>query len=305
MAALKEKRTCGQRCEDFGRFVWNSDNGTLFGRTPEKWVYISLYYVAFYVVMTGLFCLAIWTLMYTLDPYTPDYQDRLPSPGVMVWPDKYDEEHIVITYNSSDKVSVSKMSSCLHNFLGQYNDTLQKDCDHNCTKGKYFMQDKFLPGTHTKESCSFSVSQLGNCSGLHDPTFGYNCDMPCVIIKMNRIINYLPSQNNTQDIQVNCTVLEGKENVKKIEYFPENALMDRSYFPYYGKLAQPNYLNPLVAVRISLTGKRSAKFQCRVVADKITYENIHDPYEGKVVFTLQNLHVPSSPSSVHHHSSAL
>lgn len=37
MAALKEKRTCGQRCEDFGNFVWNSDHGTFMGRTPEKW----------------------------------------------------------------------------------------------------------------------------------------------------------------------------------------------------------------------------------------------------------------------------
>lgn len=44
-------------------------------------VYISLYYVAFYVVMTGLFSLAIWVLMYTLSPYAPDYQDRLKSPG--------------------------------------------------------------------------------------------------------------------------------------------------------------------------------------------------------------------------------
>lgn len=37
MAALKEKRTCGQRCEDFGHFVWNSDEGKFMGRTPEKW----------------------------------------------------------------------------------------------------------------------------------------------------------------------------------------------------------------------------------------------------------------------------
>ena len=66
---------------------------------------------------------------------------------------------------------------------------------------------------------------------------------------------------------------------------------------------QSNYLNPLVAVRISLVGKRWAKFQCRVVADKITYENIHDPYEGKVVFTLKNLHV--EPRRVHHHGSAM
>lgn len=44
-------------------------------------VWISLYYVAFYVVMTGLFALCIYSLMCTLDPYTPDYQDRLKSPG--------------------------------------------------------------------------------------------------------------------------------------------------------------------------------------------------------------------------------
>lgn len=44
-------------------------------------MYISLYYLAFYVVMTSLFSLSIWALMTSLDPYAPDYQDRLQSPG--------------------------------------------------------------------------------------------------------------------------------------------------------------------------------------------------------------------------------
>lgn len=44
-------------------------------------MWISLYYVGFYVVMTGLFALCIYVLMSTLDPYTPDYQDQLKSPG--------------------------------------------------------------------------------------------------------------------------------------------------------------------------------------------------------------------------------
>lgn len=93
--------------------------------------------------MTALFSLSIWTLMYTLDPYTPDYQDRLQSPGsitksrtimssirpqwlfnqlslcsgVMVWPDTYGEEEIEITYNTSDEASWMKMSNILHAFL--------------------------------------------------------------------------------------------------------------------------------------------------------------------------------------------
>lgn len=44
-------------------------------------VWISLYYLAFYVVMTGLFALSIYSLMRTVNPYEPDYQDQLKSPG--------------------------------------------------------------------------------------------------------------------------------------------------------------------------------------------------------------------------------
>lgn len=51
------------------------------GLLPLPTVWISLYYVGFYVVMTGIFALCIYTLMCTLDPYTPDYQDQLKSPG--------------------------------------------------------------------------------------------------------------------------------------------------------------------------------------------------------------------------------
>ncbi|KAK9542908.1 hypothetical protein VZT92_000731 [Zoarces viviparus] len=288
MATMKEKRSCGQRCEDFGRFVWNSDEGKFMGRTPEKWVYISLYYVAFYVVIAGLFSLAIWTLMYTLDPYAPDYQDRLNSPGVMVWPNTYGEEIVEINYNTSDKASWMKMTNILNEFLEPYNDTKQLECNkYNCTKGKYFIQDTFSAPHHTKWACPFMQSMLGACSGFDDPTFGYNCSMPCVVIKMNRIINFLPTNNTDHVPYVNCTVLEGQNNVDKIEYFPECAAMDLSYFPYYGKLAQPTYVNPLVAVRFRLVGEKQAKIQCRVVSKKISYENFYDPYEGKVIFQLK------------------
>uniref|UniRef100_A0A4W5NCK7 Sodium/potassium-transporting ATPase subunit beta n=1 Tax=Hucho hucho TaxID=62062 RepID=A0A4W5NCK7_9TELE len=288
MATLKEKRTCGQRCEDFGRFVWNSDTGTMFGRTPEKWVYISLYYVAFYVIMTGLFSLAIWTLMYTLDPYTPDYQDRLTSPGVMVWPPTYIEEDVVLSYNTSDKVSQRKMSNCLSNFLKPYNDTSQQS-NRNCTRGEYFKQEKFEAPHHTKYSCRFTQSMLGRCSGLDDPTFGYNGTMPCVIIKMNRIINFLPNNGTGMAPHLNCTILSGHDNIDMIEYFPTNGTFDLSYFPYYGKLAQPTYVNPLVAVKFHLVKERKAKIQCRVVAHNIAYEDSYEPYQGKVVFLLKAL----------------
>lgn len=69
-----------------------------------------------------------------------------------------------------------------------YNDTKQSECNYyNCTKGKYFIQKTFSAPHHTKWACPFKQSMLGPCSGLEDPTFGYNCTMPCVVIKMNRV----------------------------------------------------------------------------------------------------------------------
>ncbi|XP_061090149.1 potassium-transporting ATPase subunit beta-like [Conger conger] len=290
MAALKEKRTCGQRCQDFGRFVWNPDDQTFMGRTPEKWVYISLYYVAFYVVMTSLFALAIYVMMYTLSPYAPDYQDRLSSPGVMVWPDMYGEDDVDISYNMSNKKSWTKLTTCLNNFLKPYNATMQEQCNsHPCSKGKYSIQDEFSAPDHTKWSCAFTREMLGNCSGLEDPTFGYAEGSPCLIIKMNRVISFLPGNGSGMAPYVNCTVLQGSENVKHMEYFPSNGTFDLSYFPYYGRKAQPTYVNPLVAVKFYMVHKRTAKIQCRVVANNIAYQNIHDPYEGKVLFYLSVL----------------
>lgn len=76
----------------------------------------------------------------------------------------------------------------LHLSPSAYSDSKQLECNqYNCTKGKYFIQNTFSAPNHTKWACPFTQSMLGACSGLEDPTFGYNCSMPCVIIKMNRV----------------------------------------------------------------------------------------------------------------------
>ncbi|XP_062866746.1 potassium-transporting ATPase subunit beta-like [Trichomycterus rosablanca] len=290
MATLKEKRTCGQRCQDFGHFIWNSDDGTFMGRTTTKWLFISMYYVAFYVVMTGLFALSIYILMYTLDPYTPDYQDRLQSPGVMVWPDTYNDEVLEISYNMTDKKSWMTMTRSLENLLDPYNDTRQSQINnYNCTAGEYFIQNQFKAPKHTKWSCPFYQRTLGNCSGIDDPTFGYTTAQPCVIIKMNRIIHFMPNDGTGSAPYVNCTVSKGQENVRGYTYYPHNATLDLSYFPYYGKLAQPHYTNPLVAVKFDLINEKHAEIQCRVMANNIGYQNFYDPYEGRVTFLLNAL----------------
>ncbi|XP_061482700.1 potassium-transporting ATPase subunit beta [Rhineura floridana] len=284
MATLNEKKTCSQRMENFQRFLWNPDTGQLMGRTLINWVWISLYYVAFYVVITGLFCLAIYSLMKTLNPYTPDYQDRLKSPGVTLRPDVYGEKGLEICYNISDRDSWDGYVKTLQSFLSAYNETAQQ-ANLNCTKEAYFIQKSFDAPHHTKYSCKFTQDMLESCSGLVDPTFGFPDASPCLIIKMNRIINFHPGNGTAP--RVNCTTLDDASPLD-IHYYPTNGTFSLHYFPYYGCKAQPTYSNPLVAVKLlNIPINIEVTIVCRVIGTGITSDNPHDPYEGKVEFKLR------------------
>nr|XP_025118310.1 potassium-transporting ATPase subunit beta isoform X2 [Bubalus bubalis] len=204
MAALQEKKSCGQRMEEFQRYCWNPDTGQMLGRTLSRWVWISLYYVAFYVVMTGIFALCIYVLMCTIDPYTPDYQDQLKSPGVTLRPDTYGDKGLDISYNVSDNRTWAGLTQALRHFLAGYSPAAQED-NINCTSERYFFQERFLAPNHTKFSCKFTADMLQNCSGQPDPTFGFAEGKPCFIIKMNRIVKFLPG--NSTAPRVDCAFL--------------------------------------------------------------------------------------------------
>ncbi|CAI5771968.1 potassium-transporting ATPase subunit beta [Podarcis lilfordi] len=284
MATLNEKKTCSQRMENFQRFLWNPETGQLMGRTLINWVWISLYYVAFYVVMTGLFALAIYSLMKTLNPYTPDYQDRLKSPGVTLRPDVYGEKGLEIYYNISDPDSWERYVKTLHSFLSAYNETAQH-ANRNCTMEGYYFQKSFDAPHHTKHSCKFTQDMLQNCSGLADSTFGFPEGSPCLIIKMNRIINFLPGNGTAP--RVNCTTLDDASPLE-VDYYPTNGTFALHYFPYYGLKAQPTYSNPLVAVKLlNMPINKEVVIVCRVNGTGITSDNPHDPYEGKVEFKVR------------------
>ncbi|XP_075053813.1 potassium-transporting ATPase subunit beta [Mixophyes fleayi] len=287
MATFNEKKTCSERMQNFGRFLWNPDTGELMGRTLDKWVYISLYYVAFYIVMIGLFALSIYSLMQTLSPYVPDYQDQLQSPGVTIRPDIYGEKGIEVFYNMSDESSYVKTVKRLCKFLSVYNKTKQnemmnKDCT-NLTKVASLLTG---PG-RTMYACQYTTDMLGDCAYDKEPTFGFASGKPCLFIKINRIIHFLPG--NTTAPYLQCTS-KNEDDLGYVEYFPPNGTFGLQYFPYYGKKAQPNYTNPLVAVKFNGVKKnKEIEVVCKVIGHKITNENPHDPYEGKVTFKLKIL----------------
>ncbi|KAL7848960.1 hypothetical protein SRHO_G00205830 [Serrasalmus rhombeus] len=253
-------------------FIYNPRTGEFIGRTASSWALIFLFYVVFYGFLAGMFSLTMWVMLQTLDDYTPRYRDRVANPGLMIRPSYLD-----IMVNSSNSQQYKKYVNNLENFLKEYNDTVQEQ-NTMCPEGVYNMQDD---DEEEKKVCQFKRSQLRQCSGLGDRTFGYGEGQPCVLIKMNRVIGLKPRG----DPYINCTAK--RETPLQMQYFPAEGRFDKMYFPYYGKKAHPNYVQPVVAVKLLLNEQDYNTYltiECKVEGSDLRNNDERDKFLGRVTF---------------------
>uniref|UniRef100_A0A665ULD1 Sodium/potassium-transporting ATPase subunit beta n=1 Tax=Echeneis naucrates TaxID=173247 RepID=A0A665ULD1_ECHNA len=158
-----------------------------------------------------------------------------------------------ILFNSSDPSNYNQYVQELHNLLHQYNDSIQERNDL-CLVGEYTEQNN----EHIKKVCQFKRSMLRQCSGLPDTSFGYAEGKPCIIIKMNR----------------NSSLCR----------------LDKMFFPYYGKKAHPDYVQPLVAVKLLLTRDDyniEQTVECKVEGSDVRNNDDRDKFQGRVTFRVK------------------
>ncbi|XP_005993468.1 sodium/potassium-transporting ATPase subunit beta-1 [Latimeria chalumnae] len=295
MARGKSKESDG----GWKKFIWNSEKKEFLGRTGSSWFKIFLFYLIFYGCLAGIFIGTIKVLLLTLKDYEPTYQDRVAPPGLSHAPRAVKTE---ISFDVNNADSYKDYANSLHRFLKFYDEESQplgmdlEDCKE--IPGEYIERGPPDASQGRKRSCRFLRSWLGNCSGIHDSNFGYAEGKPCIVAKLNRIIGYkpVPPDNETVSddvalknqpflIPIYCAAKKDEDvgKIGKVEYIGLGgyAGFPLQYYPYYGKLLQPNYRQPLVAIQfLNLTRNEELRIECKVYGKNIDYSD-KDRFQGR------------------------
>lgn len=269
-------------------FVWDPRSRQVLGRTGTSWGLILLFYLLFYGFLAGLFSLTMWVMLQSVDPHVPKYQDRLTTPGMMIRPRT---EGLDVTFNVSHSHTWLHYVRALHAFLEPYNDSLQAARNAPCAPGRYNEQPDDGVPNYPKRACRFNRSLLGPCAGLgeeHD--YGYGVGRPCVLLKVNRVINFFPGMNKSINVVCGAKREEDAALLGPLLLFPPNGTIDLMYFPYYGKRVHVNYTQPVVAVQFpNATANVEHHIECRLNAAGLRADDERDKFAGRVAFRLSTI----------------
>jgi sodium/potassium-transporting ATPase subunit beta len=284
-----------------GQMLYDSQAGTLMGRSGKSWAQLLLFYTLFYIVLAALFAICMKGLMMTIDDWQPKWQleESLigTNPGLGFRPSSHDvDQGSLIWYDSSNQSDISYWANRIDEFLEEYTHTAanQKNCDFDTLPNK-------------GQVCKLDIASFGACTAEH--AYGYNNSAPCFFLKLNRIYNWVPEYYNDplnlpddmpQDlidhitslpashrnqVWVSCRGENGadREIIGDIEYYPTRGFP--SYFYPYTNVA--NYLSPLVSVKFTRPGPNQIiNIECRAWAKNIKYVGSFRDRQGSVHFEL-------------------
>lgn len=262
--------------DDCCTFIYNGETGQVCGRTGKSWALITLFYLIFYICLSSFFIATIAVFYTTIDGHFPKLQgtDSLlkGSPGLGYRP-RPNYESTLIRFNKGDN-SMKPYVTNIEKFLGHYNTTKYDKNYENCDSISGHRE------TNKHKPCLFDPYAL-EAPCLNESSYGYKNGTPCVILKLNKIYDWIPKPYSNESvpaeakenwdpghIAVHCTGerQSDKENIGPVHYYPKHGFPIK-YFPF---LNQKGYHAPIVVVQfMKPTRGFLVMVQCKAYAQNI------------------------------------
>lgn len=289
---------------------YNSETGELLGRTAGSWAKITLFYIAYFSFLAGLFTASIQIMKTSINMDKPKLQTRLNIPGLHFFP-KVDPESKEQTTRLKENEGVPFFwDSSIETSYKFYSDIVATE------RTKYNNKTRDVADTESVKTFDWD-SNLGECG---TGTYGWETSEPCIFLRLNRIIDWIPvglfqppkdsffdadgnkpTKPMVKDaVYMRCNAKyigeekpEGEEAPKlEFDYFGGDTdggdgFVTRDFFPYAGKAAQPNYQSPIAAVKVKgLADGDKHRIRCHAFARNIVIDNRDNL--GSISFEIQH-----------------
>ncbi|XP_035213513.1 sodium/potassium-transporting ATPase subunit beta-2-like [Stegodyphus dumicola] len=269
--------------QSFKKVIWNSETKECFGRTGLSWFKITIFYIIFYACLAAFWTCMLVVFYQTLENDQPKWKldsSRIgSSPGLGFRPSPPDEniDSTLIWFNATRNETVKYWVDNLNDYLSLYKTHDTGNLVQTCRDGQMASSEKVCHVpilTGKEQSCS------------PERQFGYPEGKPCVLIKLNRIYDWVPESYNEAPpklaehlkkefkkdlVYITCVGENSadKDNIGDVEYYPAQGI-EFKYFPF---LNQKGYMSPFVFVQFANINRGVlVNIECRAWAKNIVYD---------------------------------
>lgn len=287
--------------ESLKLFFYDKEKGEVMGRTGSSWAKVGLFYLIFYAALAAFFAVMLVIFYQTLNHFEPRWKldssliGTNPGLGFRPMPDDKNVESTLIWFQHGSQGNWHPWKNRLQEFLEPYEDGRQF--------GQSIQQCTFNNPPQPDKVCQFDIKTLGeNCT--KERHFGYDQGHPCILIKINKIFDWVPVAFNGSNMPDDMPLTlkkeierntdgpkvwlscEGenpadRENIGPVVYTPSQGF-PTYYYPYKNT---PNYLSPIVMVQLLKPAPGVLiNIECRAWAQNIEHNRMER--RGSVHFEL-------------------
>jgi len=290
--------------EGFMQFLWNTETNEFLGRTGMSWLKIGVFYIIYYAFLAGFFMLMLLVFFQTLKDKEPTWDalnggiiGQNPGVGFRPMPPNKQIESTLMWFRHGEHAGTWKpWAERLEDHMTPYKNETYAPGDKAIECGPLAVN---APGAG--QICKINPDELFEERCKNETGYGYKEGKPCILIKLNKIFNWVPEPFETEKdfpdklpesikAAFKKNVADGKEDLNKrvwlecdgenpadkenigpINYYPDRGV-SVNYYPY---MNQEGYLSPVIFAQLENPTKGvMIAIECKAWAKNIEHDSM-------------------------------